>query len=127
MKHKPLNFSRFIAISAIISAILSPTAVAQSEETTPSFSELDRQKAIIRCMTLEYVGFYQEHPAEADAMDICNARFQRLTQEIPYENYKQWVLDTPYSPYPAAETSAIQEQYNHIMFGIDPQIPFIVE
>lgn len=97
--------------------LLSQTVLAQAE--IANYSEQDKHKAIIMCMTVEYVQFYQEHPAEEDAMEICHARFKRLTQDIPYEHYKKWVSETPYSPYPSLETSAILEQYNRIMLGLD--------
>lgn len=106
-----------------LTALFSYSSYAQSD--VENYSEQDKHKAIIMCMTVEYVQFYQEHPAEDDVMDICNARYRRLTQDIPYEHYKQWVLETPYSPYPSAETSAILEQYNRIMLGLDPQMPII--
>lgn len=97
------------------------TTVSQTKRATPSesYSDQDRYKAIIMCMTVEYVQLYQAHPAEEDAMDICNARYQRLIEEIPYAHYKQWLSDTPYSPYPGPETSALLEKYHRIMLGLD--------
>ncbi|WP_048768778.1 hypothetical protein [Oligella urethralis] len=90
-----------------------------AEVSEDSYSDQDRHKAIIMCMTVQYVQLYQEHPAEEDAMTTCNARYQRLMQEIPYAHYKQWLLDTPYSPYPSPETSALLDQYHRIMLGLD--------
>jgi|LSQX01.1.fsa_nt_gb hypothetical protein len=114
----------FLGAAAIsLSSLFAHTALA--EEALEDYSETDRHKAIVMCMTVEYVQFHQEYPAEQDVMDLCNQRFQQLTQDIPYAEYKNWVLDTPYSPYPAPETSAILEQYNRIMLGLDSQFPMI--
>ena len=104
---------------------LTPHSIHAQEESANDYSEQDRHKAIIMCMTAEYVQFYHEHPAEDDAMDICNSRFEQLRQEIPYEDYKKWVLETPYSPYPATESSEILEKYSQIMLGVDAQ-PFLI-
>lgn len=95
------------------------------EESVETYSEQDMQKAIIMCMTAEYVQFHQEYPAEDDVMALCHVRFKQLTQEIPYQAYQNWVLATPYSPYPPTETATILEKYNRIMLGLDSRIPFI--
>lgn len=105
--------------------LLSAAQGSSAQEAVENYTEQDRHKAIIMCMTVEYVQLHQEHPAEEDLIDICNARFKQLTQEIPYEEYKQWVLETSYSPYPSTETSVILEKYNHIMLGLDLQTPLI--
>lgn len=115
----------FVKVITSTLLLLCSQAVSAQQETVESYSEQDMQKAIVMCMTAEYVQFHQEYPAEDDVMDICHARFKQLTQEIPYEEYQKWVLTTPYSPYPPTETATILEKYNRIMLGFDAQIPFI--
>ena len=124
-KQSKTNKLTFILGATIISLSSLFAHTASAEDTLENYSETDRHKAIVMCMTVEYVQFHQEYPAEEDLMDLCNQRFQQLTQDIPYAEYKNWVLDTPYSPYPAPETSAILEQYNRIMLGLDSQFPII--
>ncbi|MDO5667266.1 MAG: hypothetical protein Q4G44_05530 [Alcaligenaceae bacterium] len=117
---------RSLLVTALFAfgSLFALTAEAQQLEDE-NYSDIDRYKAIIMCMTVEYVQFYQEHPAEEDVMDICQSRFNRLSDDIPYEQYKNWVLETPYTPYPSVETSAILEQYHRIMLGLDPEMSII--
>lgn len=111
--------------SCLLTMCSFPALSLSAQTAEESYGDQDRYKAIIMCMTVEYVQFYQEYPAEEDVMDRCNARFQRLTQSIPYEQYKKLVLETPYTPYPSAETSAILEEYHRIMLGLDTDISII--
>ena len=116
------RFSKFITTALLL---FNAQASLAKEEAVATYSDQDMQKATVMCMTAEYVQFHQEYPAEDDVMTICQARFKQLTQEVPYEEYQHWVLATPYSPYPPAETATILEKYNRIMLGLDSQIPFI--
>ncbi len=105
--------------------LCSQTGLAQEQEMVETYSDQDMQKAIVMCMTAEYVQFHQEYPAEDDVMDTCKLRFKQLSDEIPYQDYQKWVLETPYSPYPPTETATILEKYHRIMLGLDTKIPFI--
>lgn len=121
------NFKSLVASLALTPLLFLTThtaAVANDEPRT--YSEADRQKAIIMCMTAEYVKFYQEYPAEEDVMPLCHQRFEQLITEIPYAEYEQWVLQTPYSAYPNSETSSIMMRYNKHMLGLDNEL-FIFE
>lgn len=115
----------FKIITTSLFLLCSQVSLAQEQEVVTTYSDQDMQKAIVMCMTAEYVQFHEEYPAEDDVMDICKMRFRQLTQEIPYQDYQKWVLETPYSPYPPTETATILEKYHRIMLGLDTQIPFI--
>lgn len=112
-------------ITASLLLTFGQASLAQEQEVATTYSDQDKQKAIVMCMTAEYVQFHQEYPAEADVMDTCKLRFKQLSNEIPYQEYQKWVLETPYSPYPPAETAAILEKYHRIMLGLGSQIPFV--
>ena len=97
----------------LLGAALIMTATHAQEQTYPNH---EREKAIIFCVTREYVLQYQEEPAEKDLFPVCESRFAELESSIPYEKYKA-VRDKGYMIYPDNQSTELMEKYFDILMG----------
>ena len=70
-----------VALGYLWASMSSPT------ETAGEYSQFDKERAIITCMTAEYATRYQDDPAEADMFPECEARFEKLKATLPYAEY----------------------------------------
>lgn len=94
------------------------TSLNRPHETTGEYSQFDKERAIIACMTAEYATSYMDDPAETDMFPECEARFEKLKAALPYAEYVR-IQQTPVS----AETGPVQMQpyevFLQIMTGAD--------
>ncbi|AFK62583.1 hypothetical protein TKWG_12015 [Advenella kashmirensis WT001] len=94
------------------------TSLSRPHETAGEYSQFDKERAIIACMTAEYATNYTDDPAETDMFPECEARFEKLKATLPYAEYVR-IQQTPVS----AETGPVQMQpyevFLQIMTGAD--------
>ncbi|NLY63893.1 MAG: hypothetical protein GX070_02915 [Alcaligenaceae bacterium] len=89
-----------------------PAAYARQQ----AYPQYEKEKAIIFCMTREYVLNYQDEPAEEDLFPECETRFLKLQETVPYEKYKA-IRDKGYMIYQDDETTHILNEYYGILTG----------
>lgn len=92
---------------------VAPASYAQQQ----SYPQYEKEKAIIFCMTREYVLHYQEEPAEVDIFPECESRFARLEALIPYEQYKA-MRDKGYMIYKDPQSAELLEKYYSTLMGV---------
>ena len=90
----------------------------QRDEPAGEYSQFDKERAIIACMTAEYAMRYTDDPAETDMFPECEARYEKLKATLPYAEYVR-LQQTPVS----ADTGPAQMQpyevFLQIMTGRD--------
>ncbi|MBK1780465.1 hypothetical protein JHL22_04480 [Advenella sp. WQ 585] len=90
--------------------------VTTSHAQEQAYPQYEKEKAIVFCMTREYVLLYQEEPAEVDLFPVCESRFATLETRIPYDNYKA-VRDKGYMLYKDKQSAELLEKYYSILMG----------
>ncbi|HBP30238.1 MAG: hypothetical protein ACTIKR_02305 [Advenella sp.] len=94
------------------------TSMSRPHETADDYSQFDKERAIIACMTAQYATNYMDDPAETDMFPECEARFTKLKATLPYAEYVR-IQQTPVS----AETGPVHMQpyevFLQIMTGMD--------
>lgn len=98
---------------ALIGFVVMMAASHAQEQTYPQY---EKEKAIIFCMTREYLLQHQEEPAEKDMFPVCESRFAELENSIPYEKYKA-VRDKGYMIYKDNQSAELLEKYFGILMG----------
>ncbi len=90
--------------------------VTASHAQEKAYPQYEKEKAIIFCMTREYVLQHQEEPAEEDLFPECESRFAKLQATIPYNTYKA-VRDKGYMLYKDKQSAELLEKYYSILMG----------
>lgn len=92
--------------------------MSRQNEVVADYSQFDRERAIITCMTAEYATLYTDDPAESDMFPECEARFEKLKATVPYTEYKR-ILQTPVTADAGPVEMQPYEVILHIMTGQD--------
>ncbi len=86
------NRMRFIkyliaALFVLIALAYLWISLNRSHEVSDEYSQFDRERAIVTCMTAEYATRYTDDPAETDMFPECEARYEKLKKTLPYSEY----------------------------------------
>lgn len=103
-----------LTLTCALLGFLSMVNTSHAQEQT--YPPYEKEKAIIFCMTREYVLQHQEEPAEEDLFLECESRFAKLQTSIPYEKYKA-VRDKGYMIYKDNQSAELLEKYYDILMG----------
>ena len=87
-------------------------------ETAGEYSQFDKERAIITCMTAEYATNYMDDPAETDMFPECESRFEKLKSTLPYAEYVR-IQQTPVSAEAGPAEMQPYEIFLKIMTGTD--------
>ncbi len=86
-------------------------SLQRPQEVAGEYSQFDRERAIITCMTAEYATRYTDDPAETDMFPECEARFKKLKDTLPYSEY----MRIQQNPLSADESPAHLQPYEIFM------------
>src|SRR5690606_18073559 len=90
----------------------------RDSEAISDYTEFDKERAIITCMTAEYATRYTDDPAESDMFPECEKRYEKLKATLPYAEYVRF-LKTPVSAEAGPTEMQPYEVYLQIMTGQD--------
>ncbi|MHC8947154.1 hypothetical protein EV681_2157 [Advenella incenata] len=94
------------------------TSMSRPHETAGDYSQFDKERAIIACMTAQYATSYMDDPAETDMFPECEARFAKLKATLPYAEYVR-IQQTPVSAESGPVHMQPYEVFLQIMTGMD--------
>lgn len=107
-----------IVVAVLVGAYTAFLYYNKHKDPQADYAQADERNAIILCMTAEYVKYYEQDLPDNDIMPVCRARWQTVQQTIPFEKYKQVMLDTPFQRDEPEETAAVRKTYNDILSGV---------
>lgn len=94
------------------------TSMKRPHETAGEYSQFDKERAVITCMTAAYATHYMDDPAETDMFPECESRFEKLKATLPYAEYVR-IQQTPVSADVGPDQMQPYEIFLKIMTGTD--------
>lgn len=106
------------ALFVLVALIYLGISLNRLNDDTADYTQFDKERAIITCMTAEYATRYSDDPAESDMFPECEARFEKLKATLPYAEYVR-IQQEPVSTEAGPNEMQPYEIFLHIMTGQD--------
>ena len=108
----------FLVLFIVLAIAYLLVVLLHDTDTTDDYTEFDKERAVITCMTAEYATRYTDDPAESDMFPECEKRYEKLKATLPYSEYMRF-LKTPVSAEAGPNEMQPYEVYLQIMTGQD--------